>query len=172
VLCNDWDKKLPENGYRPLLLVDVDGVISLFGFGLDTRPPGQFLMVDGIAHFLSAAAGDHLRELSDDFELSWCTGWEEKANDYLPHALGLSGPLPYIPLTGDAVPGAHWKLAGIDAFVRPERPLAWIDDAHDEDCVTWAAARSAPTLLVPTEPPTGITGEHVARLRGWAGSLR
>jgi hypothetical protein len=171
MLCNDWDKRVHEFRDSPLLLVDVDGVISLFGFALDTRPPGQFLMVDGIAHFLSAVAGDHLRDLSDDFELTWCTGWEEKANDYLPRALGLDGPLPYVPLIGRAVPGAHWKLAGIDAFVAPDRPLAWIDDAHDEACVEWAAARRAPTLLMATEPPAGITAEHVGRLRGWAGAL-
>ena len=30
------------------------------------------------------------------FELAWCTGWEEKANDYLPLALGLAGPLPHV----------------------------------------------------------------------------
>jgi hypothetical protein len=156
---------------RPLLLVDVDGVISLFGFPLDRRPAGGFLMVDGIAHFLSGTAGDHLRELSAVFELIWCTGWEEKANDYLPQALGLDGPLPYIPLNGHALPAAHWKLAGIDAFAAPERPVAWIDDAHDDACIAWAEARPAPTLLVGTQPPTGITAEHVRRLRDWAECL-
>jgi hypothetical protein len=172
VLRKNRDKKLLENGDRPLLLVDVDGVISLYGFALDARPPGQFLMVDGIAHFLSAAAGEHLRDLSDVYELTWCTGWEEKANDYLPRQLGLDGPLPYVPLKGDAVPGAHWKLAGIDSFAGSTRPLAWIDDAHDDDCVAWAARRPGPTLLVGTDPPTGIGPEHVARLRDWAGALR
>jgi hypothetical protein len=128
-------------------------------------------MVDGIAHFLSATAGDHLRELSAAFELTWCTGWEEKANDYLPHALGLDGPLPYVPLNGHAVPGAHWKLPAIDAHVPSDRPVAWIDDAHDEDCARWAAARPGPTLLVATEPRTGITAEHVLHLSEWASAL-
>ena len=27
--------------------------------------------------------------LGDDFELVWCSGWEEKANDHLPHLMGL-----------------------------------------------------------------------------------
>ena len=128
-------------------------------------------MVDGIAHFLSGTAGDHLRDLSAVFELTWCTGWEEKANDYLPHALGLDGPLPYVPLNGHAVPGAHWKLPAIDAFVPSKRPLAWIDDGHDDDCARWAATRSAPTLLVGTDPPTGLTANHVAQLIEWAKSL-
>jgi hypothetical protein len=164
-------KKMRGNRGRPLLLVDVDGVISLFGFELDRRPAGRFLLVDGIAHLISGTAGDHLRELAADFDLTWCTGWEEKANDYLPRELGLDGPLPYIPLTGAALPAAHWKLGGIDGTVAPDRPVAWIDDAHDEACAEWAAERPGPTLLVGTEPATGITTGHVAELRAWAAGL-
>ena len=37
---------------RPLLLIDVDGVISLFGFDPARPPDGNFQNVDGIAHFL------------------------------------------------------------------------------------------------------------------------
>jgi hypothetical protein len=162
---------VPRIRGRPLLLVDVDGVISLFGFQLDRRPAGRFLLVDGIAHLISGTAGDHLRELAADFELTWCTGWEEKANDYLPRELGLDGPLPYIPLTGAALPDAHWKLGGIEEAVAPDRPVAWIDDAHDEACAAWAAGRPGPTLLVGTEPAAGITTEHVSQLRAWAAEL-
>jgi hypothetical protein len=164
-------KKVPRIRARPLLLVDVDGVVSLFGFQLDRRPAGRFLLVDGIAHLISGTAGEHLRELADDFDLAWCTGWEEKANDYLPAALGLDGPLPYIPLTGAALPHAHWKLGGIEQAVAPDRALAWIDDAHDDACAEWAASRPAPTLLVATEPAAGLTTDHVAQLRAWAAEL-
>jgi hypothetical protein len=62
---------------KPLLLIDVDGVISLFAFDLARPPDGRYLMVDGIVHLLSATAGGHLRRLADAFELAWCTGWEE-----------------------------------------------------------------------------------------------
>ena len=75
-----------------MLLVDVDGVISLFGFTPDERPVGAFLTVDGVLHYLSGDAGEHLRRLSAHYELVWCTGWEERANEYLPRALGLPGP--------------------------------------------------------------------------------
>jgi hypothetical protein len=156
---------------RPLLLIDVDGVISLFGFDPAEPPAGRFLLVDGIVHFLSATAGEHLRELSRVFELAWCTGWEEKANDYLPLALGLSGSLPHISFDGSTRPvAAHWKLDGIDRCVDPSRPLAWIDDAHDDGCTAWARERAAPTLLVTTDPSVGITEAHVTELLGWASS--
>ena len=161
-------------GAKPLLLVDVDGVISLFGFAPHARPPGRFVMVDGIAHFLSAGAGEHLRRLALAFEPVWCTGWEEKANEYLPHALGLDGPWPHLSFERASGPGrstqGHWKLDAIDACAG-SRALAWIDDAHGTACEAWAAARPAPTLLVTTEPAVGMTERDVERLLGWAGAL-
>jgi hypothetical protein len=158
---------------KPLLMVDVDGVISLFGFDPAAPPPGNFQLVDGIAHLLSATAGDHLRELSGEFELVWCTGWEEKANVYLPLALGLPGALPHVPFDElDRPASARWKLIGIDDYAGPSRPLAWVDDAHDDRCTAWAAARAAPTLLVSTDPSIGLTAAHVAELLAWARAAR
>jgi hypothetical protein len=157
---------------KPLLLVDVDGVISLFGFDAAAPPEGRFELIDGIAHFLSARAGEHLRALSGDFELVWCTGWEEKANDYLPRALALPGVLPYLSFGLEVGRShAHWKLAAIDAYAGGDRPLAWIDDAHDDACRNWAAARRGPSLLVGTTPAVGITERHVIELLRWALAL-
>ena len=154
---------------KPLLLIDVDGVISLFGFDPAQPPAGRFQMVDGITHYLSASAGEHLRELSSEFEMVWCTGWEERANEYLPLALGLPGPLPFVTFDElDRPAGAHWKLAGIDAYVGPSRPLAWVDDAHNDACAVWASSRPAPTLLVATEPAVGLGPAHVEQLLSWA----
>jgi Swiss Army Knife RNA repair-like protein len=157
---------------RPLLLVDVDGVISLFGFEPSKPPAGSWQMVDGIAHFLSATVGAQLRRLSGAFELAWCTGWEEKANEYLPLALGLERPFPHLSFAG-ATPilDGHWKLTAIDRYAGSERPLAWIDDAHDERCRSWAQTRPGPTLLISTDPAIGLTDQHVARLIQWASAL-
>ena len=153
----------------PVLFVDIDGVISLWGFDSNSRPDGTFHNVDGVLHFLSGGAGNHLLALSERFELVWASGWEEKANDHLPRALPLPGELPF--LSFDRNPGrghGHWKLDAIDAYAGPRRPVAWIDDAHDDACHAWAARRRAPTLLVATAPATGLTSDHVARLLAWA----
>jgi hypothetical protein len=156
----------------PLLLVDVDGVISLFGFDPAAPPAGTFEMVDGIAHFLSATAGEHLRSLSAEFELVWCTGWEEKANDYLPRALGLPASLPYLTFDRDVGrANAHWKLGAIDDYAGPHRAVAWVDDAHDDACRGWRDIREGPTLLVGTEPAIGLTRAHASKLRTWARAL-
>ncbi len=161
--------KLPQRRRKPVLFVDIDGVISLFDFGSDDRPDGRWINVDGITHLLSATAGEHLLRLAHSFELVWCSGWEDRANDHLPHALGLPGPLPFLTFT-DALGARHWKLAAIEAHAA-QRPLAWIDDDLDDACHAWATARAAPTLLVTTSPPCGMTAAHVTGLERWAGAL-
>jgi HAD domain in Swiss Army Knife RNA repair proteins len=160
-----------EAADRPLLFVDVDGVISVFGFEPGTPPPGSFHSIDGILHCISDSAGNHLARLSERFDLVWATGWEEKANEYLPHLLNLDGDLPVLTFGGAAVFGsAHWKLGAIEAYAG-DRPAAWIDDFIDEECRRWAARRSAPTLLVETDSARGITEEDVEHLLDWAGAV-
>lgn len=158
---------------RPLLLVDIDGVLSLFAFEAGARPDGSFHWIDGIPHFLSSRAAEHLLELAPMFELAWASGWEEKANEYLPHLLGLPA-LPHLSferqVRGTRQTHAHWKLDSIDAFAG-DRPLAWIDDAFNEACHAWARARGAPTLLVQTMPASGLTRREAEILEGWARAL-
>ena len=76
---------------RPLLLVDVDGVVSLFGFDFADPPSGFPVTVDGIPHWLSEGAGTRLERLSRTFECVWCTGWDERAEEHLPRLLRLPG---------------------------------------------------------------------------------
>jgi len=149
-------------------MVDVDGVISLFPISPERRPEGSFQHVDGIPHFISAEAGRHLRALATRFELVWATGWEERANEYLPHLLGLPHSLPVISFERAPRPAhAHWKLDAIERHAGA-RALAWVDDAFNEDCHAWAAARGAHTLLVPTLPHLGLTAPEAQLLMGWA----
>ena len=156
----------------PVLLVDIDGVISIFGWDQTARPPGAFATVDGILHYLAEGSAARLARLAARFELVWCSGWEEKANEHLPHLLGLPGPLPYLRFDdGPQAGAAHWKLAAIAAHAGATRPVAWIDDNFDESCHTWARSRSGPTLLVTTTPAIGLTDEHVEDLLAWAASL-
>jgi HAD domain in Swiss Army Knife RNA repair proteins len=158
---------------RPILFLDVDGVISLFGFAPDAGPlPGPLHWIDGIAHFIPEEVGKRLVRLADSFELVWATGWEERANEHLPFILGLPfGDLPCLTFEGRAVFGsAHWKLDAIAEYAA-DRPAAWIDDNIDDDCAAWAESRSFPTLLVQTDPAVGLTDEHVEELLGWADGL-
>jgi hypothetical protein len=157
---------------QPLLLLDIDGVISLFGFDARRPPPGRYQLVDGIPHFLSTHAAGLVIELMASFELVWCSGWEEKADEVLPAVLGLPKGLGH--LSFPAVDGAasrHWKLASIDAFAGPTRALAWVDDAFDDSCHAWAEQRPGPTRLVCTDPAVGLTRAQTTDLLGWAQTL-
>jgi hypothetical protein len=151
---------------KPLLFVDIDGVLSVFGFLPAARPEGTWLDVDGVWHLISAAAAGHLLALARVFDLVWCSGWEDKADEHLVRVVGLPVRPPF--LTFPVSTGtAHWKLASVKRHAG-DRPMAWIDDGFDESCHAWAAARTAPTLLVATDPAVGLAGEHVARLEGFA----
>jgi hypothetical protein len=195
---------------RPLLLVDIDGVISVFGVqaAVPGAPPqaagfaldGSFHSIEGIPHFLSSTAAAHLLSLARHFELVWASGWEERADEHLPHLLGLPAGLPFLRFPrgvvvagAGTIPGgfvarvgeaggspgaagpqttlAHWKLESVDAYAG-ERPLAWIDDAFNDACHEWAATRSAATLLVPTDPERGLTSPEAELLEAWARELQ
>ena len=156
----------------PLLFLDVDGVISLFGFSQADPPPGSFHWVDGVVHCIDEACGPRIERLAERYEIVWATGWEEKANEYLPHLLRLTvRELPVISFDNRAVFGsAHWKVGAIDEYARG-RPAAWVDDFLDDHCESWANQRKEPTLLVRTASHSGLTEELVERLIRWADEL-
>jgi hypothetical protein len=159
---------------KPILAVDIDGVVSLFGFEQPPEParansgefPGEFHLIDGMLHCISMPAGQRLNRLAEHYKLIWASGWEDRANDHLPGILGVPE-LPYLTFDGRAQFGtAHWKLDALDAYAG-DRPLAWIDDSLDQSCFEWAERREAPTLLVPTESDVGLTESHVGALESW-----
>jgi hypothetical protein len=167
-----FSKKAKSNA--PILAVDIDGVISLFGFdqpepgrGAPNDAPGEFHLIDGMLHCIALETGPRLERLSKTYELIWASGWEDRANDHLPGILGLPQ-FPYLTFDGRARFGtAHWKLQALEDYAS-SRPLAWIDDSLDASCQEWAEKRSAPTLLVPTESDVGLLDVHVEVIEGWA----
>lgn len=156
---------------RPILAVDVDGVISIFGFD---EPPGpdlaRFELIDGVVHCISLRSGERLQRLAERFELIWATGWEDKANYYLPQMLDLPE-LPHLTFDGAARFGsAHWKLGPLEEHCRG-RALAWLDDNLDESCYEWARRRPESTLLMPTRSARGLEETETEALLAWAEGL-
>jgi hypothetical protein len=118
--------------------------------------------------WINKAHGEYLRALAVEYELTWVSGWAEDPNLLCP-LLGIERlervPMPPIPFDPEL------KVQAVAAFVDDDRAVAWIDDALGDSARSWAAARSAPTLLVDVDPAVGLTVAAVATLFEWVGSL-
>jgi hypothetical protein len=148
---------------KPLLLLDIDGVLNPLGV---RNAPG-FVACDlgGMRVLLNPDHGRWLRSLAAAFDLTWATSWERDA-DLIAERIGLPVGLPYVAFNGQE----DWtiKLPDVMRYVG-DRSMAWVDDVLDIETRAWAASRSAPTLLVETDRRVGLTSDHVDRLRAFAG---
>lgn len=172
---------------KPLLFIDVDGVISTYGFAGNHQVPsgsrpigsvamgtsgGTFHNVEGIIHHIGAGMDRRLAELMPHFESVWATGWGHRANEHLVHLLSLPGELEVVEFAvAPSIDGSgHWKLAALEDRATG-RAAAWIDDGFNEACFEWASERERrgePTLLVHTDPAVGLDDTHVGELLDWA----
>jgi hypothetical protein len=152
-----------EARQRPLLLIDVDGVLTPTTGAL---PPG-FRRSDDAERPIAyhEKHGEWLRELAEHFDLVWGSSWMESANDVYATLLGLD-PLPWIDFPRPHG-GISWKLEHVQRYVG-ERAFAWVDDEFYEAEPAWAVERHAPTLLVPVRGSQGLTKQHFEHLRSWA----
>ena len=153
---------------RPLLLLDVDGVLNILGAG-DGSPTECF---GASGHLIRHRTDlpELLARLRARFELVWATAWEQRANTGIAPRLGLPE-LPVICFSqhpGRALP--TWKLPAVISHVG-RRAFAWVDDVLGLDAHRWAAARREPTLLLDVDPATGLTPGHVNTLLAFAGAL-
>lgn len=143
---------------RPLLLLDVDGVIRPFGAGCDGELVTLVTGTDTVQ--VSARCGERLRLLAARFELVWATSWEDEANHVL------CGPLGLPPLRGirfgddESAPGCSYKLAAIERFVG-DRPAVYLDDDVGHDVSAWSAEREVRTLVIEVDPRRGLDDDIV-----------
>ena len=158
---------MPGTGYsRPLLLLDVDGVLNPF----PELPAGyvehQLFPEDDEPVRLAPWHPRWIQELMPRFEIVWATGWGDEANRLLCPIFGIDEldyvrfpPVPFDPAE---------KVPAIAAHAA-DRAVAWVDDNITEGARQWAAGRTPRTLLVEVDPSVGLERKHVDALLAWAG---
>jgi hypothetical protein len=151
---------------RPVLLLDVDGVLNPYG---TVECPEGFTEYDLFPGEESVrvcpAHGEWISELGYVFDVAWATGWNDDANHVLAPLLGIAAlPVVTMPLPPFQ---PHEKVPPIARFAG-ERPAVWIDDLHPAQAWTWSADRPQPTLLIPVAPAVGLTRRVVDQALTWA----
>lgn len=153
---------------RPMLFLDVDGVLNPFGplcpaeFAEHDLFPGEEPVRVNPEH------GTWITELLGTFDIIWATFWNEDANRLLVPLLHID-PLPVLAMP--SAPSRPSAKVPLIASCAGKQPAAWIDDAHPAEARTWSRARQAPTRLITTEPAVGLTRARVRQALGWARSL-
>jgi hypothetical protein len=151
---------------KPLLFMDVDGVLNPFGATPDGFDEFAFFPGEDEPVRLTPVHGEWLVELGEVFEIAWATGWGDHANRILAPHFGL----PEYPVV--VVPSTRFdpadKVPAVAAYAG-ERPAAWVDDIVTPEARAWAARRAAPTLLLDVDPAVGLVRAQVDELLEWAG---
>jgi hypothetical protein len=154
-------------GVRPLLIVDIDGVLNPYAGPCPEGCTEQPLFGDDEIVRTCVRHAVWLRELATTYDLAWGTSWSAGERALLATVLDLP------PFTGAVeMPPTPFdpalKVTAIERFASG-RPLAWVDDLLGPAAWAWAQSRPAPTLLIPVDPATGLAETHVRQLWAWAG---
>ena len=154
---------------RPLLLVDIDGVINAVGSSAVKRVFEATFKKDGWKLRVPAGTKERFERLAVEFDCVWATTWEEDAPIVGRHA-GFGMNWPWITFEERGTQSGTWKLPDIERWCLLHargRPLAWVDDDLESDVDDWAVRRGM-TLIVKTRPEEGLTEKHTDMLLAWA----
>jgi hypothetical protein len=159
--------QLAGTAERPLLFVDIDGVLNPYqGPCPDGFSEQRLFSDDDEPVRVCPRHSEWLHELAQLYDLMWGSSWSEEERAMLAGVLDL----PYFHGAVELPRGQFDPALKVPAIERAagSRSLAWIDDLLTPEAWTWATARPAPTLLIPIDPAVGLTHQHVHRLIDWA----
>jgi hypothetical protein len=160
---------------KPLLLLDIDGVLNFFG-----PLTSQYHRETQISRYRIRLDRRHplwLVDLEQEFEIVWATMWQDMASGVFAPFFGWGEDTPHIDFDKHAEPGARsvgkLKLPGIIDKVG-DRPALWIDDdAGEREVQKWAKERNRniPTMLIVPDSEIGLTKQDAVTAFQFAKSV-
>jgi hypothetical protein len=157
---------------RPLILLDVDGVLNLSSSTPDDAYSSGILLLAG-SRGAHVTVRDDLRSMLDRLALAgdlvWASGWNDGAPALFAKLVPWVSAIPH--LTFETVGTMVEKLPVVREYVG-DRSMAWIDDRIPDEAWPWAEARPAGTLLVPVDPRLGLVPDQVEVVEEWARQQR
>lgn len=161
---------------KPIILLDVDGVLNPCPFKAE-RSPGwafepTFRSNERSGRWplnVSKEMAQELLSITDD--IRWLTTWCDQAHP------NIGGPVfgwPEFPVLQDHRKFSRnffWKPANVQDVTRePGPPVIWIDDdsaGYVEACTLESLDPHGRLLVITPECDIGLTREHFARIREW-----
>jgi hypothetical protein len=158
---------------RPLLILDVDGVLNPHRPRADPEPPWIIFEADwsGYVVALNPEHGKQLLALAErtGCEIVWGTSWEEHANAEVSPRLGLPS-LEVIqvntqPSVLDSM--VLWKTGHIASYAAG-RPFVWLDDHPGDVDSKFLASHGAPHhLIIQIDADEGLQDHHLRQAEKW-----
>ncbi len=122
------------NPIRPLVLLDVDGVINDLDALVGVARPWEATVVasNGFGVLIPNFMPDLIQRLTETCEVWWCTTWRDRANNEIAQHLGIK-PLPVV-TDGSQSRWVDWKASAardlVTAALADGRPVHWIEDFY------------------------------------------
>lgn len=177
---------------RPLVCLDVDGVLNVLDENSDAWEDWRTTEVDGWDVTVSDELARRLERL--DAQRVWLTTWEHDANRHLVSFLGWQEQLPVltsdlrahtyddearnIPAVRQKLGHSWWKWWSLEAIlnyadmdphhlgVKLPPALVWVDDdlKYWPEARDWAACLPIPSLLIRPQPAHGVTPAQLTEI--------
>lgn len=181
---------------RPVLLLDIDGVLNLFPHFLEDRVTRQTQRQSALLSStqkqpysldIPLDAADLVDQLADYFELHWYTMWNEHARAVFTPLAGIRQQFDHFECDWvggldalNATDTPEWMRKAIWVAKTPlipehvgDRPFVWVDDDTTPVDSLWLEAHPevGEFLLITVEPHSGLTQDTVNEAIAWAQSL-
>jgi hypothetical protein len=150
---------------RPLLLLDVDGVLNVPGAAEqhEIELPGLVVLVS-----FPESIRWRLARLDAVYDIVWLTSWGRWAPEHLGPLLGFEWPSAWEPQPGETQAA---KVGVARTWAGDDRPFAWVDDLTFPEAFSWLEERPAPSTVPHVMADVGLSEAITTDLVTWAAHL-